>query len=69
MAEQNDKPSALGPLGLLVIMGAVWGLEFSMLKLAVEAGCPESCVLLVTLVLVALVFWIVIAARAVSGSA
>jgi len=43
-------------LGLLVIMGAAWGLEFSMLKLAVEAGYPETGVLLVTLALVALVF-------------
>ena len=56
MADPNRRPAGLGTLGLLVIMGAAWGLEFSMLKLAVEAGYPETGVLLVTLALVALVF-------------
>ncbi len=56
MSKPDRKPSGLGTLGLLVIMGAAWGLEFSMLKLAVEAGYSETGVLLVTLAIVALVF-------------
>jgi O-acetylserine/cysteine efflux transporter len=63
MADPNRRPAGLGTLGLLVIMGAAWGLEFSMLKLAVEAGYPETGVLLVTLALVALVFWTIVAVQ------
>lgn len=50
-------------LGLLLVMGAAWGLEFSVMKLATEAGFPGIGILLVTLALVAPVFWMIVALR------
>ena len=50
------QPNALATMGWLIVMGAAWGLEFSMLKLAVEAGLPEIGILMVALVLVVVAF-------------
>ena len=50
-------------LGWLLLMGAAWGLEFSMLKLAAEAGFPGTGVLLVTLALVAAVLCAILTLR------
>ncbi|MDA0220139.1 MAG: DMT family transporter [Proteobacteria bacterium] len=51
-----SRPGSLMLLGLLVVMGAAWGLEFSMLKLATQAGFPGTGVLLVALALIACVY-------------
>tara|TARA_B100000676_G_scaffold14190_1_gene12773 strand:+ start:2906 stop:3853 length:948 start_codon:yes stop_codon:yes gene_type:complete len=55
------QPNALATMGWLIVMGAAWGLEFSMFKLAVEAGLPEIGILMVALVLVVVAFGAVIA--------
>jgi len=55
--------SGLAILGLLLVMGSAWGLEFSMLKLATQAGFPGIGILLVTLAMIAPVFWAIVAIR------
>lgn len=50
-------------LGLLLVMGAAWGLEFSLIKLATQAGYPPVGVLLVSLALIAAAFWLLLALR------
>ncbi|MBS36160.1 MAG: hypothetical protein CMO26_09575 [Thiotrichales bacterium] len=44
--------TALIPLVALAAMGLIWGLQFSMLKLAVQAGYPELHVLAAALILI-----------------
>ncbi|MBT6206029.1 MAG: DMT family transporter [Rhodospirillaceae bacterium] len=46
--------------GLLVLMGAAWGLEFSMLKLTAEAGYPPIGTLMAALAMVATAYWTVL---------
>ena len=60
MKARRSGPASLATIGLLLCMGAAWGLEFSMLKLAAEAGFPGTGVLLITLALVALVFAVIV---------
>ncbi len=63
MKARHVGPATWATLGLLLVMGAAWGLEFSMLKLATQGGYPEIGILLVALVIVAVVFWAIIAVR------
>ena len=51
------------PLIVLLLMGTLWGLQFAMLKLAVESGRPELNVLLMALVLISVVYAILVALR------
>ena len=51
------------PLIVLVLMGMLWGLQFTMLKLAVERGRSELNVLLMALVLISVVYAILVALR------
>ncbi len=60
MKARRSGPATLATIGLLLCMGAAWGLEFSMLKLAAEAGFPGTGVLLITLAIVALVFAVIV---------
>jgi len=53
MKARYTGPATWATLGLLLLMGAAWGLEFSMLKLASEAGYSGPSVLLATLAIVA----------------
>ena len=52
------KSTPVGPLALvlLVIMGAVWGLQFAMLKMAALGGYSEINILMLTLILLSIVF-------------
>ncbi len=62
----NPTPGAkahVSTLGWLLVMGAAWGLEFSMLKLAAEAGFPGPGILLVTLALISAVFCVLLTLR------
>lgn len=43
-------------LALLLVMGALWGLQFAMLKLAAQAGYSELAILMVALVLLSVAF-------------
>lgn len=49
------------PLIVLLLMGMTWGLQFAMLKLAVERGRSELSVLLMALVLISLVYAVLVA--------
>ena len=51
------------PLIVLLLMGTLWGLQFAMLKLAVESGRSELNVLLMALVLISVVYAILVALR------
>jgi len=51
------------PLIVLLLMGTIWGLQFAMLKLAVESGRSELNVLLMALVLISVVYAILVALR------
>ena len=51
------------PLIVLLLMGMTWGLQFAMLKLAVERGRAELNVLLMALVLISVVYAILVAVR------
>lgn len=50
-------------LALLVIMGAMWGLQFAMLKLAAEGGYGEINILMMTLILLSIVFSLIMVTR------
>lgn len=63
MAPPEGAKAHVSTLGWLLVMGAAWGLEFSMLKLAAEAGFPGPGVLLVTLALIAVVFCVLLTLR------
>ena len=43
-------------VGFLLVMGALWGLQFAMLKMAAEAGYQEISVLMISLLLLSLAF-------------
>ena len=49
------------PLLALLVMGTTWGLQFAMLKLAVERGRAEMNVLLMALVLLSIVYAVLVA--------
>ena len=51
------------PLIVLLLMGMTWGLQFAMLKLAVERGRSELNVLLMALVLLSIVYAILVGLR------
>lgn len=51
------------PLIVLLLMGMTWGLQFAMLKLAVERGHPELNVLLMALVLLSIVYAVLVVLR------
>ena len=51
------------PLLALLIMGVTWGLQFAMLKLAVERGRAELNVLLMALLLVSIVYAFLVVLR------
>ncbi len=51
------------PLIVLLLMGMMWGLQFTMLKLAVERGRSELNVLLMALVLLSVVYAVLVAFR------
>ena len=51
------------PLVILVAMGSVWGLQFSMLKLAVQSGYDELNALLLALVLISAVYAVMMGIR------
>ena len=51
------------PLVILLIMGMAWGLQFAMLKLAVESGYRELNVLMVSLALIAIIYGVLLAIR------
>ena len=51
------------PLIVLLLMGTIWGLQFAMLKLAVESGRAELNILLMALVLISVVYAILVALR------
>ena len=53
----------LGALGLLIVMGTMWGLQFAMLKLAAESGHAEINVLTTALVLLSVIFTGILLAR------
>ena len=53
----------LGPLFVLFLMGAIWGLQFAVLKLAVERGRAELNVLMMALMLIAVVYVLLVAWR------
>lgn len=63
MSISATAPSRWSTLGWLLLMGAAWGLEFSMLKLAAEAGFPGTGILLVTLAIIAAVFCVILTLR------
>ena len=48
------------PLIVLLLMGMIWGLQFAMLKLAVERGRSELNVLLMALVLLSVIYAILV---------
>lgn len=50
-------------LGLLLIMGVMWGLQFAMLKLAAGGGHSEYAVLTVALMLLSIIFAAILAIR------
>jgi len=50
-------------LFLLLIMGVAWGLEFSALKLAVRGGHDEFTVLMITLVLISISYFVILLIR------
>lgn len=49
-------PRSIWLLLLLVIMGTIWGLQFTMLKLAVESGYNQFNVLLLALLLISIIY-------------
>lgn len=51
------------PLVILLIMGTIWGLQFAMLKLAVESGYRELNVLMLALALISLIYGVLVAIR------
>ena len=51
------------PLIVLLLMGMTWGLQFAMLKLAVERGRSELNVMLMALVLISVVYAVLVALR------
>ena len=51
------------PLLVLLLMGMTWGLQFAMLKLAVERGHSELNVLLMALLLLSIVYAILVGLR------
>ena len=63
MKARRTGPATWATVGLLLVMGAAFGLEFSMLKLTAEAGFPGTGVLLVTLAIVAIVFSAIVTVR------
>lgn len=63
MKAKHVGPATFATLGLLILSGAAWGLEFSMLKLATEGGYPEIGTLLAAMVAIAVVFWAAVALR------
>ena len=52
-------------LALLLIMGAMWGLQFAMLKMAARGGYSDLAVLAMALILLSLIFAGIAAARGV----
>ncbi len=63
MAARTPARATWTAFALLVPMGAAWGLEFSMLKLAARAGYPEAGALAAMLAIVAAAYWVAIAWR------
>ena len=53
----------LWPLMVLFLMGVLWGLQFTVLKLAVERGRAEMNVLMMALVLISVVYVVLVALR------
>lgn len=51
------------PLIVLLLMGVLWGLQFAVLKLAVERGRAELNVLMMALVLISVVYALLVALR------
>ncbi len=60
LAQPASRPLALG---LLVIMGAMWGLQFAMLKLAASGGYSEINILILALAMLSVLFCIIMVAR------
>lgn len=59
-------PTGLGrvvAMGLLVVMGSMWGLQFAMLKLAAQGGYSDLTVLAVALVLLSVAFLVIVRVR------
>lgn len=55
--------TGLWPIVILLLMGSTWGLQFAMLKLAVEEGYDEFGVLMLALVMIAIISGAVVAIR------
>ncbi|MEM7225611.1 MAG: DMT family transporter [Pseudomonadota bacterium] len=55
--------SRLAALALLLVMGAMWGLQFAMLKLAAQGGQSELNILMLAMVLLSIVFTCLMVAR------
>ena len=53
----------LWPLLVLLLMGITWGLQFAVLKLAVERGRAELNVLMMALILISVVYAVLVALR------
>ena len=51
------------PLLLLLALGLIWGLQFAMLKLAVESGYPELHVLMLAMVLLSIIYAVILVVR------
>ncbi len=49
----------LGPFVLLLTMGALWGLQFAMLRQAAQGGYSDLAVLMVALVLLSIIFLVI----------
>ena len=64
MTSASQATLGRGPAaGFLVIMGACWGLQFALLKLAAAAGYSELAVLVLAMGLLSLVFGAMLVAR------
>ena len=57
----------LGSLIALLGMGAAWGLQISMLKLAVQSGHSEINILIIALVLISIVYGSLLCIRSFSS--
>ena len=55
--------SGVFPILLLLVMGAAWGLQFAMLKLAVQSGYSELNVLLLALSLITVIYGVLLAIK------
>ena len=54
--------AGLVPILVLFVMGATWGLQFAMLKLAVEEGYHELNILLLALTLISVIYGVMVVA-------